>query len=47
MRRPAKRVFAFAMRSETYWKLSDAEKLPWMIERIYATGMRPAKKSNR
>jgi hypothetical protein len=34
----AKRVLNAATRSETYWNLSDAEKLIWMIERAYQMG---------
>jgi hypothetical protein len=34
----AKRVIAAAARSEAYWKLSDAEKLIWVIEEAYRIG---------
>jgi hypothetical protein len=35
----AKRVIAAATRSDTYWNLSDAEKLIWVIEEAYRIGL--------
>jgi hypothetical protein len=35
----AKRVIAAAARSDFYWNLSDAEKLIWIIEEAYRTGL--------
>jgi hypothetical protein len=43
MKSPAKKVLAAATSSEIYWKLSDAEKLVWLLERAYDLGVKVSK----